>query len=67
MTMAAEMSGKVDAATRGLDTFELIRTTRTLGMFQIESPGQRELVGKLGPTAFDDLIVDTSPVACPTN
>ncbi len=41
-------------------TFELIRTTRTLGMFQIESPGQRELVGKLGPTAFDDLIVDIS-------
>ena len=42
------------------DTFELIRTTRTLGMFQIESPGQRELVGKLGPTAFDDLVVDIS-------
>lgn len=42
------------------DTFELIRTTRTLGMFQIESPGQRELVGKLGPSAFDDLIVDIS-------
>ncbi len=41
-------------------TFELIRTTRTLGMFQIESPGQRELVGKLGPTAFDDLVVDIS-------
>jgi error-prone DNA polymerase len=41
-------------------TFELIRTTRTLGMFQIESPGQRELVGKLGPSAFDDLIVDIS-------
>ena len=31
-------------------TYELIRTTRTLGMFQIESPGQRELVGKLGPS-----------------
>ncbi len=41
-------------------TYELIRTTRTLGMFQIESPGQRELVGKLGPAAFDDLIVDIS-------
>ncbi|MFQ6170593.1 DNA polymerase III subunit alpha [Oryzobacter sp. R7] len=41
-------------------TYELIRTTRTLGMFQIESPGQRELVGKLGPSAFDDLIVDIS-------
>ncbi len=42
------------------DTFALIRTTRTLGMFQIESPGQRELIGKLGPTRFDDLIVDIS-------
>ena len=42
------------------DTYELIRTTRTLGMFQIESPGQRELVGKLGPSRFDDLIVDIS-------
>jgi error-prone DNA polymerase len=41
-------------------TFELIRTTRTLGMFQIESPGQRELVGKLAPKTFDDLIVDIS-------
>ena len=41
-------------------TYALIRTTRTLGMFQIESPGQRELVGKLGPTQFEDLIVDIS-------
>lgn len=41
-------------------TYELIRTTRTLGMFQIESPGQRELIGKLGPSRFDDLIVDIS-------
>ena len=41
-------------------TFELIRTTRTLGMFQIESPGQRELIGKLGPRQFEDLIVDIS-------
>ena len=41
-------------------TFELIRTTRTLGMFQIESPGQRELVGKFGPRTFEDLIVDIS-------
>ena len=41
-------------------TYELIRTTRTLGMFQIESPGQRELIGKLGPRRFDDLIVDIS-------
>src|SRR4029079_6833653 len=41
-------------------TFELIRSTRTLGCFQIESPGQRELIGKVGPQAFEDLIIDIS-------
>jgi error-prone DNA polymerase len=41
-------------------TFELIRSTRTLGMFQIESPGQRELIGKLQPEHFGDLIIDIS-------
>ena len=41
-------------------TFELIRTTRTLGIFQIESPGQRELIGKFGPETFNDLIIDIS-------
>ena len=41
-------------------TFAMIRTTRTLGCFQIESPGQRELIGKLAPTVFDDLIIDIS-------
>ncbi len=41
-------------------TFELIRSTHTLGCFQIESPGQRELIGKFGPETFDDLIIDIS-------
>src|SRR4051812_81654 len=41
-------------------TFELIRSTRTLGMFQIESPGQRELVGKFGPETFEDIVIDIS-------
>jgi error-prone DNA polymerase len=41
-------------------TFELIKSARTLGCFQIESPGQRELVGKFSPETFDDLIVDIS-------
>ena len=41
-------------------TFRLIRTTHTLGCFQIESPGQRELVGKFGPETFEDLIIDIS-------
>jgi error-prone DNA polymerase len=41
-------------------TFELIRSTNTLGLFQIESPGQRELVGKFAPETFTDLIIDIS-------
>ncbi len=41
-------------------TFEMIRTARTLGCFQIESPGQRELVAKLLPRTIGDLIVDIS-------
>ncbi len=41
-------------------TFTLIQSTRTLGCFQIESPGQRELVGKFAPETFEDLIIDIS-------
>ena len=41
-------------------TFQMIRTTNTLGVFQIESPGQRELIGKLAPTELNDLIIDIS-------
>ena len=42
------------------DTFRLISSTHTLGCFQIESPGQRELIGTMGPEEFNDLIVDIS-------
>jgi error-prone DNA polymerase len=42
------------------ETFALIQSTRTLGCFQIESPGQRELVGKLSPASMGDLIIDIS-------
>ncbi|CAN5228341.1 DNA polymerase III subunit alpha [soil metagenome] len=42
------------------DTFGLIRSTRTLGCFQIESPGQRELVGKFQPEHVGDLVADIS-------
>ena len=42
------------------ETFELIQSTKTLGLFQIESPGQRELVGKFAPETFTDLIIDIS-------
>ncbi len=41
-------------------TFSLIQSTRTLGCFQIESPGQRELVGKFAPQTFEDIIIDIS-------
>ncbi|HCB05963.1 MAG TPA: DNA polymerase III subunit alpha [Nocardioides bacterium] len=41
-------------------TYELISSARTLGMFQIESPGQRELVGKSGLDSFEDIITDIS-------
>ena len=41
-------------------TFDLIKSTKTIGLFQIESPGQRELVGKLVPETFEDLIIDIS-------
>jgi error-prone DNA polymerase len=42
------------------DTFNLIRESRTLGCFQIESPGQRELLQKFQPDRFEDLIIDIS-------
>jgi error-prone DNA polymerase len=55
--------GAIDMNAVPLDdeaTFELIRSTHTLGCFQIESPGQRELVGKLAPREFNDLVIDIS-------
>ncbi|MER6950088.1 DNA polymerase III subunit alpha [Nonomuraea sp. NPDC000554] len=42
------------------DTYDMICASRTLGCFQIESPGQRELVAKLEPRTMHDLIVDIS-------
>jgi error-prone DNA polymerase len=54
---------KVDLDRIALDdepTFELIRRSDTLGCFQIESPGQRELLQKLQPVRWEDLIVDIS-------
>lgn len=42
------------------EVFQMIRTTNTLGLFQIESPGQRELTGKHQPTQFSDLTMQIS-------
>jgi error-prone DNA polymerase len=56
-------NGHIDLNAVPLDdepTFELIRSTHTLGCFQIESPGQRELIGKMAPREFNDLIIDIS-------
>ncbi|GAB2683256.1 DNA polymerase III subunit alpha [Thalassiella azotivora] len=56
-------TGTIDLDAVPLDdeaTFRLVRSTRTLGCFQIESPGQRELVGKFAPQTFADLITDIS-------
>jgi error-prone DNA polymerase len=51
----------VDSVSReDLRTFHLVQSTKTLGCFQIESPGQRELIGKFGPETFEDLITDIS-------
>jgi error-prone DNA polymerase len=41
-------------------TFDLIRSSDTIGCFQIESPGQRELLQKFQPTQWSDLIIDIS-------
>ncbi len=41
-------------------TYRLIQSAETLGCFQIESPGQRDLVGRLQPSTFHDLVVDIS-------
>lgn len=42
------------------EVYELIDHSQTLGCFQIESPGQRELVGKFAPSDFNDIIIDIS-------
>lgn len=40
--------------------YALLRSTKTIGLFQLESPGMRELLGKLQPTEFDDIIANIS-------
>jgi len=62
-SIGEERSAPIDLEKIPLDdpeTFALIQSTKTLGCFQIESPGQRELIGKYEPKTFHDLIVDIS-------
>ncbi len=37
-------------------TYDLIKTGRTTGVFQLESRGMRELIQRLGPDRFEDLV-----------
>ncbi|MGC5400755.1 DNA polymerase III subunit alpha [Streptomyces sp. DT20] len=41
-------------------TFELIRSTKVLGCFQIESSGQQDLISRLQPRHMQDVIADIS-------
>ncbi|MET9182888.1 DNA polymerase III subunit alpha [Kitasatospora aureofaciens] len=40
--------------------FELLREGESLGVFQLESPGQRDLLGRLQPETFADLVAEIS-------
>ncbi|MFC1435316.1 DNA polymerase III subunit alpha [Streptacidiphilus sp. N1-3] len=42
------------------DTFAMIRKADTVGCFQIESPGQQDLVSRLQPRHLQDVIADIS-------
>ena len=37
-------------------TFELLRTCNTTAIFQLESPGMRDLIKRMQPDQFDDLV-----------
>lgn len=41
-------------------TYALLCTTESVGVFQLESPGQRNLLGRLQPSRFEDLIAEIS-------
>ncbi len=58
--VAVELDDQVQVPLDDPETYALIGHAKTLGCFQIESPGQRELVGKFGPETFDDIITDIS-------
>jgi DNA polymerase-3 subunit alpha len=45
-----------DIPTDDPDTFELLRNARTVGVFQLESAGMRELLKNLEPEGFNDIV-----------
>ncbi len=61
-TGAADQVPDIDALAPFDDpaVYEMIQHRATLGCFQIESPGQRELVGRFAPENFSDIIIDIS-------
>ncbi len=55
----ARGAAPIDIATIAMDdaaTFALLKTCRTTAIFQLESRGMKELVRKLKPDTFDDIV-----------
>lgn len=44
------------------EAFDMLRDAKTIGLFQLESPAQREMAGRLLPKCFEDIIVSISLV-----
>jgi error-prone DNA polymerase len=44
------------------EAFAMLREARAIGLFQLESPAQREMAGRLLPKCFEDIIVSISLV-----
>ncbi len=64
LDLIQERTGEsIDLETLALDdepTFELLRATQTIGLFQLESPGQRNLLGRAQPREFEEVIANIS-------
>ena len=69
-TRAADPSSPGRAADGSLDleaiphddptTYALLRSTHSVGVFQVESPGQQELLSRVRPERFADLVAEIS-------
>jgi error-prone DNA polymerase len=44
------------------ESFAMLRDGKTIGVFQLESPAQREMAGRLLPNRFEDIVVSISLV-----
>ena len=45
-----------DISLDDLSTFKLLSSARTVGIFQLESPGMRDLIERMQPSRFEDII-----------